>query len=329
MSDQPDRLSVDAHGPGALALLGGARPQAPGWFREALAAAPDRTRIDVEGAGIEVLTWGRPGGRGLLFLHGNGAHADWWSPLAPLFADDGWRAAALSWSGMGGSDWRASYHPSLFATEALAAAEHAGLFEGAAKPIVVAHSFGGFLGLHLAAMAGERFAAVVSVDSPILPPGRVFGGPPRRTGPNRVYATFDEALARFRLAPTQHCANLWYLDHVARGSIKRVAGSEGDGFTWKFDPFVFRDFSMEERGPLLASAQCPLALMWGSRSGLVPQDVADHMRASAPPQSPIVVIPDADHHVMLDQPLPFVAALRGLLAGWPQGAGVAQTGGAV
>jgi pimeloyl-ACP methyl ester carboxylesterase len=28
------------------------------------------------------------------------------------------------------------------------------------------------------------------------------------------------------------------------------------------------------------------------------------------------VIPDADHHVMVDQPLAFVAGLRGLLAGW-------------
>ena len=32
---------------------------------------------------------------------------------------------------------------------------------------------------------------------------------------------------------------------------------------------------------------------------------------------PRVVIPDADHHVMIDQPLAFVAALRGLLARWP------------
>jgi hypothetical protein len=29
------------------------------------------------------------------------------------------------------------------------------------------------------------------------------------------------------------------------------------------------------------------------------------------------MIPDADHHLMVDQPLAFVAALRGLLAGWP------------
>ena len=37
----------------------------------------------------------------LLFLHGNGAHADWWSFIAPFFAAE-YRVAALSWSGMGG-----------------------------------------------------------------------------------------------------------------------------------------------------------------------------------------------------------------------------------
>jgi pimeloyl-ACP methyl ester carboxylesterase len=41
------------------------------------------------------------------------------------------------------------------------------------------------------------------------------------------------------------------------------------------------------------------------------------MASLAPPGSPLVEVPDADHHVMIDQPLAFVAALRGLLAGWP------------
>ena len=32
--------------------------------------------------------------------------------------------------------------------------------------------------------------------------------------------------------------------------------------------------------------------------------------------SPRVVIPEAEHHVMIDQPLAFVSALRALLAAW-------------
>ena len=37
------------------------------------------------------------------------------------------------------------------------------------------------------------------------------------------------------------------------------------------------------------------------------------------PGSPYVEIPEAEHHVMIDQPIAFVAALRALLAAWPPG----------
>ena len=36
------------------------------------------------------------------------------------------------------------------------------------------------------------------------------------------------------------------------------------------------------------------------------------------PGSPYVEIPEAEHHVMIDQPLAYVAALRALLAAWPR-----------
>ena len=42
------------------------------------------------------------------------------------------------------------------------------------------------------------------------------------------------------------------------------------------------------------------------------------MQAVQDPPIPMITIPDAYHHVMLDQPLAFVSAVRGLLAGWPQ-----------
>ena len=35
------------------------------------------------------------------------------------------------------------------------------------------------------------------------------------------------------------------------------------------------------------------------------------------PGSPYVEIPEAEHHVMIDQPLAFVAGLSALLAAWP------------
>ena len=85
-----------------LAPFHGEKPVAPQWFNDAIARAPVRTFTDVRGAAIETLAWGEHGKPGLLFLHGNGASADWWSFIAPFFAETH-RVAAFSMSGMGGS----------------------------------------------------------------------------------------------------------------------------------------------------------------------------------------------------------------------------------
>lgn len=309
MSDTPDPLSVDARNAGLLAHLNGVKPPAPAWFDRALATAPERAFVMVEGAKIETLSWGRRGDPGILLLHGNGAHADWWSPLAPFFAADGYHVVALSWSGMGGSDWRESYSGPLFAQEVLAVCEATGLFAGPHKPVLLAHSFGGFIAGYCSAQYGDRFSAKITADSPVRPPGFVHDGPPSRSHANRVYPTFEAALSRFRLAPSQPCENLWYVDHIGRGSIKPVDG----GFTWKFDPFVFRDLKF---GETTSGPTCPCAYLWGEQSVLMTPEVVAYMRAVAPAGSPFVPIPEAAHHLMLDQPLPFVAAIRGLLAGW-------------
>lgn len=293
-----------------LARFGGASPPAPAWFGAAVARAPDRSRIAVRGAGVELLTWGEVGKPGLLFLHGGGAHADWWSFIAPFFADD-WRVAAISWSGMGNSDWRESYGIATCIEEIFAAVEAAGL-EAGGKPVLVGHSFGGYPTLAAAAGHGERLRAAVSVDSPVQPPGKGWKGPQRESG-NRVYPTLTEALARFRLSPVQPCDNLYIADFIARGSLKAVEG----GWTWKFDPRLWRTFRHDEGVQPLGRPKCPIALMWGGRSGLMDAEVVAYMRSLAPAGTPTVVVPDADHHVMIDQPLAFVAALKGLLAGWP------------
>lgn len=295
-----------------LAPFDGAPPPAPAWFTAAVADEPERSRIPVEGAEIELLTWGEVGKPGLLFLHGNGAHADWWRFIAPFFAKD-WRVAAISWSGMGGSDWRGTYTAELFATEIFSAVEAAGLEAGGVKPIVVGHSFGGFPTLYCAARHPERLRGAIMVDSSIQPPEKRWKGPPPRSGQGaRVYATLEEALTRFRLAPPQGCENLYIADDIARRSLKEVEG----GWTWKFDPDLWHNFRMPDLGLMLPQIACPAALMWGERSGLMGPETLNYMIEQMPDEVRLLPVPDADHHVMIDQPLAFVAGLRGLLAGW-------------
>ena len=298
--------------PPPLEVFHGERPPAPAWFEAALALAPERSMIDVDGAQIELLTWGPVGKPGLVFLHGNGAHADWWSFIAPFFAKD-WRVAAISWAGMGESGWREAYSAPSFASEVFAAVEAGQLEAGGVKPILVGHSFGGFPTLYCGVEHADRLRGIIMVDSSIQPPEKRWRGPPARAGfGNKVYETLTEALARFRLAPPQGCENLFIADYIARRSLKQVEG----GWTWKFDPAIWQRFSMPDLGELLTRIACPAALMWGERSNLMHDETLDYMIAQMPGDVLLVPIPDADHHVMVDQPLAFVAGLRGLLAGW-------------
>lgn len=306
-----------------LAAFKGEKPAAPHWFDAALQRTPQRSWTPVDGARIETLTWGEVGKPGLLLLHGNRAHADWWNFIAPFFADD-FRVAALSWSGMGGSDWREHYSIDQLATEVGAVAEAACLFDGPTRPVVVAHSFGGFPGLRHAARSGQRLGGLVMVDSPILSPEMrkarrrpaPSGNEPR---PSRVYADLPSALARFRFAPPQVCKNLFIADHIARTSLKPAprADGGGNGWTWRFDPFQWRDMRMENPVPDFTALQCPVSIMWGSHSQLFDAEVLAYTASLAPANSPCIEIPAARHHLMVDQPLAFVTALRGLLhAGW-------------
>ena len=95
--DEPVRLQPDLPPEVAspLAPFAGAKPPAPAWFDKALAQAPERSFVPVEGAKIELLTWGEIGKPGLILVHGNSAHADWWSFIAPFLADQ-YRVAALN-----------------------------------------------------------------------------------------------------------------------------------------------------------------------------------------------------------------------------------------
>jgi pimeloyl-ACP methyl ester carboxylesterase len=304
-----------------LAPFHGERPPAPEWFSRALLHAPGRGSATVEGAKIEFLTWEprqAPTKPALLLLHGAGAHADWWSFIAPFLAHRR-RVVALSWSGMGGSDWRPRYSRDLFRREAMAVAEASGLFDSG-PPILVGHSFGGRMALTLTLAHADRFLAAVIVDPPVFAPDRQ--RPPGRAGrdckPHRVYPTFAAAMARFRFAPAQPCANLFIADHIARLGLREAHKDEGQGWTWRFDSYLWRDIEREDPAPILRALKRPVALIRGGASKLMRAEDAAYMTSLLAPDAPYLEIPEADHHVMVDQPLAFVAGLEGLLAGWPK-----------
>lgn len=303
---------------GPLGVYGGKRPPAPDWFEAAISTRYQSHFLERDGAIIHYQTWGDPSRPGLLLTHGNGAHAHWWDFVAPYFLDQ-YYVVAITLTGMGDSGWRGAYNMSTFSADQLAVAEATGLFGHAQKPIIVSHSFGGFVTMFTSSRHSEKFAGIVIVDSPVNPPGKPQDGPPRSGRPNKVYASLEAALERFRLAPPQPCQNHYAMDYIARHSVKETTGEDGAaGWVWKFDPSIWRRFDMEGQTPaqMLQAITCPLAIMRGEDSAIVLDDVWAYMQALAGPHVPFISIPHACHHVMLDQPVAFIAALRTLLASW-------------
>jgi pimeloyl-ACP methyl ester carboxylesterase len=340
--DQPRRLEAGLPPEIAspLAPFRGAAPPCPAWFTQALARAPDRTRVPVLGAEIELLTWGARGKPGLILVHGNSANADWWSFIAPFLADD-FRVAALSLSGMGGSDWRERYSFETYAAEIFECAKAAGLYEAPVRPTYIGHSFGGAQVFHSAARHPDRMNACVLVDTGFGGPptpeeiaqweaseraaGRVpppFRGPAHQQGrPNKVYPTLEQALTRFRFMPPQVPGNLFIADHIARRSLKPapLPDGSGEGWTWRFDPGLWTKLdrtSLTALDDIVITA--PMVHIYGDRSEIIRRRGPGSTRFDPiPPSTPRIVIPDSEHHVMVDQPLALVAAIRSVLALWP------------
>ncbi len=287
---------------------------APDWFTRAVETPCAEARVEVAGCPIHYLEWGARGKPGLVLVHGGGAHARWWSFVAPFLMGEH-HVAALDLSGMGDSGVREDYTPERYVEEILAVAADAGM---AAKPVIVGHSFGGFMAVVAGASRAEALGGIVVVDAPIGPPRPRRKDKSRRPTPRprRLYADLATAVSRFRLRPPQPCENGYILDYIARHSLKESA----DGWTWKFDAFpnrrAFNHDFWSGMGERLEAVGCRVALMNGESSVLVTPEIAEYMSGLLGHAVPVVVIPEAHHHVMLDQPLAFVAALRAVLAEW-------------
>ncbi|MCH9672683.1 MAG: alpha/beta hydrolase [Gammaproteobacteria bacterium] len=298
--------------------------ESPKWFQHAVARPVTSHTAHYNGCALHYLRWpnthdtgdAAPAAKpGLIFLHGGGAHANWWRFIAPFFADD-FHVIAPDLSGMGDSGRRQAYDATTRAHEIDAVVSHAGLYTHANRPYVVGHSFGGFTGIRYCALYGERLAGFVMADTPIRPPAEAaahLAARPEADAVARNYPDYDSALVRFRLRPRQTCANEFIVEFIARHSITRNA----DGWTWKFDPnSLGKNRHAEPFSEYLAAITCRTAIVYGEDSAVTTEAVVDYMRTLLASRSPVVPVPDAQHHLFLDQPLAFVAALRGVLANW-------------
>lgn len=281
--------------------------EAPEWFRAALRVPYDDGVVDVHGCPVHYLAWGDRGRPGIVLVHGGAANAHWWAHVAPLIGPE-YRVAALDLSGHGDSGERDEYPGDVWADEVVAVAEHAGID---LPPVVVGHSMGGWVAIHTAARHGGRIAGIVILDSPVVHPDPEVDSHANGVafGPRKVYTSREDALARFRTVPDQPTSLPFVMDRIAPLSVRAVDG----GWSWKFDPRIFD--RPVPTGDELSAVQGRVAL-FRSEHGLVTPDIGAYMYERLGHVAPVIEIPLAWHHVMLDQPLLLVTGLRTLLADW-------------
>ncbi|MET0342735.1 MAG: alpha/beta hydrolase [Polyangiales bacterium] len=280
--------------------------RAPTWFRDAV-ARPTRSHFaEVSGARIHYLSWNHDAHDkpALFFMHGFRGHARWWSFVAPYFCEQ-YRVYALDFSGMGESEGRASYDPLVFALDIAAVVRHAGI----ERATMVGHSFGGNRLLRMCAEHPELVERAVVIDSYV----RFLDDPegPRVTArPRKLYPRYDEAKARYRLTPPENAAADYLLDYIAHHSIEQAEG----GFRWRFaDNLELASFE-PDGAALLRRVHVPVTYVYGALSRIghaLPRKIVQHIAGARGP----IAVPEAHHHVMLDQPLALVALLRALLLG--------------
>jgi len=220
---------------------------------------------------------------------------------------------AVDLSGHGDSTHRDEYTLEQWTDEVIAVAD-AGDISG--RPVIVGHSMGGFVTIATAARYANKLSGVIICDSPVTEPDPEIGAYRLKEafGRPRTYETVEDAIRHFRTVPAQAHYLDYVIDHVARQSLRPVEG----GWQWKFDRHIFEQFGLGLRSialPYLQDVTCRLALL-ASEQGLVTPDIGQSMYDALGRVTPIIEIPEAGHHAMLDQPLILLTALRTLLADW-------------
>lgn len=279
------------------------------WFDQCLAIVPEPLQIDVAEARLNLLAWGDRDSPALLFIHGGAAHAGWWRFIAPFFLPDCY-CVAVDLSGHGHSSHRDRYPQGIWADEIAELVDRGDVFPQ--RPVLIGHSMGGLTALRVA--AGKALPGLVVIDAAVRPEASAPGRRGRHNilGRERLYGSRQDALDRFRLIPPQPVLNPELVDYIAENSVRQTER----GWTWLFDPNAFKHLTRTSLFDRLAEIRCPTALIRGECSRILDRETARIMSEEIAAEVVNVEIPAAHHHVMLDQPVALVSALRTVLATW-------------
>jgi len=300
----------------------------PDWLTQALSVKRVEGVVNVNGCDIHYFRWGDAGKPGIVMLHGFLSHARCFAFVAPYLAQD-YHVVAYDMSGMGDSGARQSYSDDTRVQELIDVTEHTGLIAHQQAPVIIAHSYGGSVATSAILAHPSKFSGLIICDLGILRPSVLRANASKFSSPgnqqadrrNRIYPDYATAKKRFVLAPPQRVGVPALFDFMAYHSLKQVEG----GWQWKFDPSVFKGAQNRHEfwskiGEKVVKTPGRKAIVYGQESSLFSDDSATYVRELinqyGQKSFPIIGIPHAAHHLMLDQPIAFVSTLLTVLETW-------------
>jgi pimeloyl-ACP methyl ester carboxylesterase len=247
---------------------------------------------------LHYLEWNPQASRTIILLHGNSANAWWWEPVSSEIAPE-YRLLALDQRGHGDSEWARppAYSPSDYASDIARFVAH--VTANAEPPVVVGHSMGGLNVLAFARNHPESARGALAIDVAVTSSRGRDRYLRRLKGlPVVTYPDLATAKARFRLMPSEGGISDEVLHEIAEKSLART--DEGR-WTLKFDRESFLGGDGLDVLETIKEISIPTMLVRAEHSRIMTADAAEHARASNP-QTRLVTIAHAHHHVILEKP---------------------------
>ena len=264
--------------------------------------------VEVEGLRLHVQDYGASGKPPILCVHGGGANAHWYDFVAHGFNAD-YHVRAIDLRGHGDSAWDPSskYNYARHAADIHALTEKLDLRDF----VLIGHSMGGMISCVYAATYPGRARALIVVDSNlVMTQERIASFQAVADRPAREYDTPEAFIANYRVRPGGTTARPEAVRYIAQHSGRRF-----DDARWrhKVDRRTYADRELFDSLALWDRIKIPALLMKAARSQRMALDAVADIQSRAPHVT-MTLVPDADHHITLDNPAGFIRAARDFLA---------------
>lgn len=273
--------------------------------------------LDVAGEDVPVLEAGDPGSPAVVLVHGFGGSTFSWRLTVPALAAAGYRAVALDLVNFGLSEkrWEADTGHPTQARRVLAVMDALEIDHA----VLVGHSMGGNVNLHVAMLAPGRVRALVLVDAAVVPTGRGWSPgdalasaalqfPPLRQVARQVALRTVDDRRLVEMLASAYADPGFVTAEIADGYLAQIRTRD-----WDLALFAAtRDRGSNALPSELGRLELPVQVIWGREDPWIPVATGEALRDSIP-GARLEVIPAAGHLPFEEQPEAFMDRLLGFL----------------